>query len=173
VPRAHGVKVHSLPSHALPIKYAELDWKLHACNAIGNLSQHSVGAPTPSTNAQPSYARPTVVIQCSTRPGNGKVTAAILRRKATCTVENKRGILPDVVAADDLVLWYASCLRGSMAYNKAVQCEQVTLRPADATRWRSGCIKCIIKCCLYITMRTSGGLYNETMWPAVGRPSLP
>jgi hypothetical protein len=53
-------------------------------------------------------------------------------QKVTCTTENKRGVLPDVVVADELVSWYASCLRGS--YSKAVQ--QATTRPADATRWR-------------------------------------
>jgi hypothetical protein len=53
-------------------------------------------------------------------------------QKVTCTMENKRGILPDIVVADELVSWYASCLRRS--YSKAVQ--QVTTRPADAARWR-------------------------------------
>jgi hypothetical protein len=52
-------------------------------------------------------------------------------QKVTCTVENKRGTLPDIVMSDELVLWDASCLRGS--YSQAVQ--QVTTRPADAARW--------------------------------------
>jgi hypothetical protein len=54
-------------------------------------------------------------------------------QQVTCTAENKRGILPDVVVADELVSWYVSCQRGSL-YNKAVQ--HVTTRPTDATRWR-------------------------------------
>jgi hypothetical protein len=55
-----------------------------------------------------------------------------LGQKVTCTAENKRGILPDIVVVDELVLWYASCLRG--LYSKAVQ--QGTTGPADATWWR-------------------------------------
>jgi hypothetical protein len=69
----------------------------------------------------------------SSRPGNAMVSPATLgRRSHAPRTENKRGILPDIVVADELVLWYASCLVGS--YSKAVQ--QVTTRPTDATWWR-------------------------------------
>jgi hypothetical protein len=53
-------------------------------------------------------------------------------QEVTCTAENKPGILPNTAVADELVSWYASCLRGS--YIKAVQ--HVTTRPPDVTRWR-------------------------------------
>jgi hypothetical protein len=66
--------------------------------------------------------------QARRRQGDGSYSG----QKVTCTAENKHGILPDIVVADALVSWYVSCLRGS--YSKAVQ--QVTARPADATRWR-------------------------------------
>ena len=55
-------------------------------------------------------------------------------QEVTCTEDNKRGGLPERVVADELVSWYASCVRGR-SYSKAVQ--QVTIRPTDSsTRWR-------------------------------------
>jgi hypothetical protein len=53
-------------------------------------------------------------------------------QEVTCTAENKHGVLPERVVADELVSWYASCARGS--YSKVVQ--HGTARPSDTTRWR-------------------------------------
>ncbi len=48
-------------------------------------------------------------------------------QEVTYTAENKPGILPDTAVADELVSWYASCLRG--LYIKAVR--HVPTRPPD------------------------------------------
>jgi hypothetical protein len=57
-------------------------------------------------------------------------------QKVTCTAENKRGIPPDIVVADELVLWYIRVLSvrvvqqsGAAGDHRACRCHTVALRP--------------------------------------------
>jgi hypothetical protein len=120
------------PSIQQPAK-APLAWKKQKLPADDPVFKDKIWLRTYKNNSRMKRAKISIVDlhaeqQARQRQGDGSYSG----QKVTCTAENTRGSLPDIVVADELVSWYVSCLRRS--YSKAVQ--QVTTRPADATRWR-------------------------------------
>ena len=68
--------------------------------------------------------------QARQRRGEGSYSG----QQVTCTAQHKHDVLPEIVLADDLITWYASCLRGS-SHIKAMS-QLASTRPTDVARWR-------------------------------------
>jgi hypothetical protein len=124
----------NVPNIQQPAK-APLAWKKQKLPADASVFKDKIWLRMYKNNSRMKWTKASIVDlhveqQAKQRQGDGSYSG----QKVTCTAENKCGILPDIVVADELVSWP---MRLVCAGHTAKQCSRGPPgRPSDATWWR-------------------------------------